>query len=617
MAQGSREKVWAPHKLMMGLFAVGAMICLGGLATPLHASEEKPAPNVVAIFDLSGTITDKPAAEDPLFGSLNVESLHSLLTRIKKAGEDEKVAAVLVFVNDSGLQPAQIEEVREVLRQVKEKKPVYSHADSVKIGTYLLLSSSSRASVVPIGDVWITGLYMEGLYVRGLLDMIGVQPDFLTCGDYKSAAEMFMRKESSPEANEMNNWLIDSLYSSIVKMIAEDRKVDPKTVESWVDRGIYSAEAAREAGLIDAVEGREELLAFLKKTHGATIRLEKSYGKKTAQDLNLDNPFAVLQLWAKLLNDAKTTSTSKNTIAVVHVDGPIMLGKEEPSLFSSAEAAYSESIRKALNSVADEPRIRGVVLRVNSPGGSAVASEVILQAVRDVQAQKPVIVSMGNVAASGGYYVASRANRIFADSTTITGSIGVVAGKLATDQMWKRIGVNFTGVQRGRNAGMMRSAKAWTEPEKEELQAWMDEIYTVFKQHVTEGRKDKLKKPIDEIAGGRVYTGAQALELGLVDELGSLNDAIAYAAKEAGLDEYELKTFPRHKNFLEALVEETSGKKKDEKHLSLGLWSLVEPALEGLDPDRSQLVRAALQQLDGLHNERVMLTAPLYLIGND
>lgn len=617
MSRGALQDACITFKLISRSVAAAALIGLVVFAAPLMASDEKTTPNVVAVFDLGGTITDKPAAEDPIFGSLNVESLHSLLNRIKKAGDDEKVAALVVFVNNSSLQPAQIEEVREVLKEIKSKKPVYAHADSVRTGTYLLLSSSSRASVVPIGDVWVTGLYMEGLYVRGLLDMIGVQPDFLTCGEYKSAAEMFMRKESSPEAAEMNNWLIDSLYSSIVGMIAEDRNVDRKTVESWVDRGVYSAEAAKEAGLIDAVEGREELLAFLKKTHGATIRLEKSYGKKTAQDLNLDNPFALLQLWAKLLNDAKSTSTTKNSIAVVHIDGPILLGKEEPSLFGGTEGAYSESIRKALDSIADEPRIRAVVLRVNSPGGSAVASEVILQAVREVQNQKPVIVSMGNVAASGGYYVSSRANRIFADATTITGSIGVVAGKLATDQMWRRIGVNFTAVQRGRNAGLMRSAKAWSKPEKEEIQGWMDEIYDVFKRHVTEGRKDKLKKPIDEIAGGRVYTGAQALELGLVDELGSLNDAIAYAAKEVGLDDYEVRTYPKRKNFLEVLVEETSGKKKDDKHLSSGLWSLIEPALEGLDPQRSQLVRSALLQLEGLHSERVMLTAPLYLIGND
>jgi len=581
------------------------------------SAEAKPAPTTIAVFDMHGGITDQPPVEDPLFGNLRAESLQSLLTRLKKAGTDDKVAAVVLLLDEADLQPAQLEELRQVLKVVKEQKPIYAHADSVKTGSYALLTSGTRSSISPTGDVWVTGLYMEGLHLRGLLDMLGVQPDFLTCGEYKSAAEMFMRKESSPAASEMNNWLIDSLYQSMLTMISENRGVTSDVARGWLDQGLYSAEAAQKAGLIDVVESREELQAYLKKTHGATVNFSKTYGKKTSPEIDLENPFALLQLWAQLLNESKSTGKStKNSIAVVHVDGAIMLGKPESSLFSSNEGAYSETIRKVLDKVADEPRIRAVVLRVNSPGGSAVASEIILKAVRNVQTQKPVFVSMGNVAASGGYYVSSRASRIFADSTTITGSIGVVAGKLATDQMWRRIGVNFSAVQRGKHAGLMRSSKAWTDAEKKELQSWMDEVYGVFKQHVTDGRNGKLKKPIDELAGGRVYTGLQALELGLVDEIGSLNDAIAYAAKEVQLDDYELRTFPEQKNFLEQLMAETSKKKQDEKRLSTGLWSAIEPALKGIDPARTTLIQSALQQLDGLQQERIMLTSPLFLLND-
>lgn len=593
------------------------LVCLSmftGLPSALGA-DEKPAPSTVAVFEFHGSITDRPPVEDPLFGNLHAESLQSLLTRLKKAGTDDKVAAVVLLLDEAGLQSAQIEELRQVLKTVKEHKPVYAHADSVKTGTYTLLTSGTRASMAPTGDAWVTGLYMEGLYLRGLLDLLGVQPDFLTCGKYKSAAEMFMRKESSPEASEMQNWLIDSLYDNILAMISENRGVSRETVRDWLDRGIYSAEAAREAKLIDAVESREELLTFLKKTHGSTIKLDKSYGKKTGPDIDFENPFALLQLWAQLLSDSKGTSKStRDSIAVVHIDGAIMLGKPEATLFGSQEGAYSETIRKSLGQVTDEPRIRAVVLRVNSPGGSAVASEIILKAVRNVQSQKPVFVSMGNVAASGGYYVSSRANRIFADATTITGSIGVVAGKLATDAMWQRIGVNFASVQRGKHAGLMRSSKAWTAEEKKELQSWMDEIYAVFKGHVTEGRQDKLKKDIDDLAGGRVYTGAQALELGLVDEIGSLNDTIAFAAKEVGLTDYELRTFPEQKNFIEQLMSETGKKKSTDKRLSTGLWSAVAPVLQGLDPERSSLIRTALEQLDSLQQERVILMSPLFLL---
>lgn len=590
------------------------LILLVGSFSIAQAADEKPAPSIIPVFELHGGITDRPPVEDPLFGNIHAESLQSLLTRLKKAGDDDKVAAIVLLLDEVTLQSAQIEELRQTLKNVKGKKPTYAHADSVKTGSYTLLTSASRASMSPTGDAWVTGLYMEGLYLRGLLDLLGVQPDFLTCGKYKSAAEMFMRKESSPEASEMNNWLIDSLYQSITSMISENRGVSKETVEGWLDRGVFSAEAALQAKLIDVVESREELLAFLKQTHGATVKFDKAYGKKTGPDINFENPFAMLQLWAQLLNDTKATKSTKNAVAIVHVDGPIMLGKGQASLFGSSEGAYSETIRKALDKVADEPRIRAVVLRVNSPGGSAVASEIMLKAIRNVQTQKPVIVSMGNVAASGGYYVSSRAHRIFADSTTITGSIGVVAGKLATDAMWQRIGVNFHSVQRGKNAGLMQSSKAWTDQEKQELQGWMDEIYGVFKQHVTEGRGGKLKKPIDDLAGGRVYTGAQALELGLVDEIGSLNDAIAYAAKDVKLDDYEIRTFPEHKNFIEQLLADVADQKHDNKRLSAGLWSAIEPALKGLDPQRSALIQSALLQLDCVQQERVMLTSPIFLL---
>lgn len=611
----------AVQKKVLGMLCRGLLVvCLWGSASlqSVWAADEKPATaGTVAVFEFHGNITDRPPMEDPLFGNLHAESLQSLLTRLKKAGDDEKVVAVVLLLDEVGLQSAQIEELRQVLKSVKEKKPVYAHADSVKTGTYTLLTSGSRASMVPTGDVWVTGLYMEGLYLRGLLDLLGVQPDFLTCGKYKSAAEMFMRKDSSPEASEMQNWLIDSLYQSVLTMISENRGVTQETVREWLDHGLYSAEAAQQAKLIDAVESREEFLTFLKKTHGATIKLDKTYGKKTSPEIDFENPFAMLQLWARLLDDSKGTSKStKDTIAIVHVDGAIMLGRPEASLFGTQEGAYSETIRKALDQIADEPRIRAVVLRVNSPGGSAVASEIILKAVRNVQTQKPVFVSMGNVAASGGYYVSSRANRIFADGTTITGSIGVVAGKLATDVMWQKIGVNFTGVQRGKHAGLMHSSKAWTEAEKKELQSWMDEIYGVFKGHVTDGRKEKLKKPIDDLAGGRVYTGAQALELGLVDEIGSLNDAIAFAAKDVGVTDYELRTFPEQKNFLEQLMSETAKKKGNDKRLSTSLWGAVAPVLQGIDADRAGLIRSALEQLDSLRQERVMLTAPLFLIND-
>ncbi|WP_437185434.1 signal peptide peptidase SppA [Planctomicrobium sp. SH668] len=575
--------------------------------------KEKVTANVLAVFNLHGGITDKPGNSGSLFPSVTGESLHSLITKLKKASEDDSVAAIVLTLDEPSLDLGEIEELRKALKSVREKKVVYAHADGLSIGQLALVAGSNRISVVPTGNIWIGGLYMEGMYLRGLFDLVGLQPDFLTCGDFKSAAEMYTRKEPSPESAEMKNWLIDGLYESIVTMIANDRNVTPEVVKEWLDTALHSAESAQKIGMIDAVESREELLSYLKKTHGAALKIEKSYGDKKDSDIDLESPLGMLQLWSKILNESTAPKSTKNSIAVVHVDGAISLGKDSGGgLLGESGGAYSETLRIALDKIADEPRIRGVVIRINSPGGSAVASEVILKAISNVQAKKPVVVSMGNVAASGGYYIASRSDRIFADETTITGSIGVVAGKVSTIGLWNRIGVNFSSVQRGKNAGLLRSGAPWTKEEKAIMQQMMDETYEVFKGHVTSGREGKLSKPIDEIAGGRVYTGKQALALGLVDEIGTLSDAIAHVAGKVELKDYELKTFPEQKNFIEQLFADVGNKKKDEKHLSLGLWNALSPSLEGLDPIRVRMVKDALLQLDSLQQERVILTAPIY-----
>ena len=286
--------------------------------------------------------------------------------------------------------------------------------------------------------------------------------------------------------------------------------------------------------------------------------------------------------------------------------------------------AYSDPIRKALNKAAEDDSVKAVVLRVDSPGGSAVASEIILQATREVAAKKPFVVSMGNVAGSGGYYVSCGADTIFADKTTITASIGVVAGKLATREMWDSLGVGWHPIGRGKNSGMFASGDTFTEEQSKMLQDYMDDIYGVFKGHVTTARGDRLKKPIDDLAGGRVFTGQQALELGLVDRLGTLQDAVRFVADQAGLDEdeYELRVIPKPKNFMEQIIEELSGGKEEEGLISVGgrtvwhtadLWKQAAPLLSSWQPHRARALRQALIQLEILERESLSLMAPEFM----
>jgi protease-4 len=586
-------------------------------------AEKKPAEKaVVAVFKLNGTLTEAPAGDD-LFSGVARESLRSLVERLKKAKGDAQVKAVALILESPALGQAQVEEVRQALEELRAAgKEVYAHADSLETGGYVLVAGANKISLVPTGDLWLTGLYGSSPYLRGLLDKLGVRPDFLTCGTYKSAAEMFMRSGPSPEAEAMQNWLLDSMYRTDVELIAKGRGVSATQVKAWIDAGPYTASAAKELGLIDAVQFRQDFVADLKSKFGDQVKLDTAYAKKKGPELDLSSPFAGLKLWADILQGPKAKTSNKDSIAIVYVDGAIMLGDAVVSPLGGSEGAYSTPLRKALDKVAADDKVKAVVLRVNSPGGSATASEIILDATRRVKAKKPLVVSMGDVAASGGYYVACAADTIFADQSTITGSIGVVGGKFATTDLWNKIGVHWKSYARGANAGLLGGDQVFTDSERRKIQGWMDEIYAVFKGHVLAIRGKRLKKALDDLAGGRVYTGQQALELGLIDKIGTLADALAYAASEAKVSDYEVRVEPQPKNFLELLFEDLGGKREEGVDISLApairrspLFEAALPLLEGLDPGRARAIRAALAQLEAFRRERVMLVMPVFVFG--
>jgi protease-4 len=322
----------------------------------------------------------------------------------------------------------------------------------------------------------------------------------------------------------------------------------------------------------------------------------------------------------------KPSESHGDSVAIVYVEGPITQGESPESLFGGESGAGSTSIRRALEKAGGDDSVKALVLRVDSPGGSALASEIIWKATQEVARKKPFIVSMGNVAGSGGYYVSCGAHTIFADDTTITASIGVVGGKLVTSGLWNWAGVNWVPHQRGKNADLLSSAKKWDEQQRQRIRKWMDDVYTVFKSRVVAGREKKLAKPIEEMAGGRVYTGKQALDLGLVDKIGGLDDAVKFAAAQANLGDYEVRVIPKSKNLLEMFMEAFTGKQEDEDQFSLSastrtllqadspLMQSVLPLLQQLDPQRTQAVWRTLMRLELIHREGVITMMPEELI---
>ncbi len=578
--------------------------------------------DIVAHFHLSGVLTETPQ-EDP-FGLMmgQMTSLKSLLERIEKAREDDQVKAIVLTYDTAYLGLAQMEEIRDALMEFRTSgKPVYAYVDSTYLSAplYAMLSAASDFVIDPMADIWITGLYAESLYAKSLLDKIGVKADFMQFEEYKSAAEIFTHTGPSDPAKENMNWLLDSLYASLIEMIADSRGVSEDRAHSWVDSAIHIADRATSQGLVDGTASRPDFVDSLKSQWKAKLQFDNRYGVEDQLTVDFANPFAFFSIFSQMMAHQK--KPKKDAVGVVYVEGTILPGYEQPSLFGASGAAYSGNIRHALQQAGDDDSVKAVVVRVDSPGGSVLGSDIILRAVTELMQKKPVIVSMGNVAASGGYYVSCRADEIYADRMTITASIGVVGGKLVTQGLWSKLGINWVGYARGENADLFSTEHLFTENQRAIFREWMADRYEVFKKLVVEGRGDKLTKPIEELAGGRVFSGEQAKDLGLIDEIGGLYDAVERAAERAGVAEYEVRVVPRPKNPIETLMEALSGEegqKPSDLEASAGIsLTLSQPELESvfgllkhLDPPRAAALVRTLQRVELIRREGVALVMP-------
>lgn len=586
---------------------------------PAQVGEVETA-SKVAVFRLTGELQEAPA-EFILFKTDRV-NFYELLKRLGRAKRDTGLKAVVLLFDNPMIGWAQRQELRQAIQELKAAdKDVYALLEDERAATYLMATPASRIYMVPTGGLNLIGLHLEQIYLKGLLDKIGVTADIEHVGAYKGAGEPFTRTGPSEEVQEMLDWLVNDLFEQMVQQIAEDRQLTADQARGLIDRGPFTAKQAQEAKLIDEVAYPEDFMATLRQRYG-TVKLVHNYGEKKLPEVDLSSPFGLFRFFGEVM--AKSQARTRTQIAVVYVDGMIVTGKTEEGLFGSAGRVGSTSMRRLLARVRDDDQIKAVVLRIDSPGGSAVASDIIWHATQSL-GDKPFIVSMGNVAASGGYYVAAGGGQVFADPATITGSIGVVGGKLVTKGLWNWFGINFHEISRGKNADLYSTKQPFTEEQRQIVRNYMQEVYQAFKDRVTEGRGDRLRDDLENLAGGRIYTGRQAHAKGLVDQLGGLQDAIKFAADEANVSTYDVVQLPEPKNFFELLVKSFTGEDLDEDGESVQVvnhgWLMKAPAatellgvLSKVDPVKAQAAIEMLRRLEMLSQESALLVMPEALI---
>ena len=440
----------------------------------------------------------------------------------------------------------------------------------------------------------VNGIAANVFYYKNLMDKLEIEADVEHFGDFKLAAEPFTASQPSKYMDEQMNDLLDSLFSQVIQAIVQSRKMTQAEAEEVIDRGPFVAEQAVQERLIDQAVHRQDMLKEIRRTLGG--QLVYNYGRGKIPDIKSDWS-GLMQIFGMI--GSKGTKDGQDKVAIVYVTGMVVEG-ETQELFDSAQTAGSRTMRKAFAEIMKNDRIKAVVVRINSPGGSATASEIIWDLIRQVPEKKPVIISMGTVAGSGGYYIASAGSYIFASPATLTGSIGVVTGKPVLTKMMDKINVNHKTYTRGRNATLFDLFHPLTDEQRAMLHDQMQVVFDQFKDRVMMGRKDKIRN-IDDLATGRVYTGEQGLSLGLVDGVGTLADAVEMAANRAKITSYDVVHLPKPKTLVELLLEGMGYRVDPEQVLAGGRL------LSGLSSEQKMLMLVASGVDSSLIGETLIL----------
>lgn len=522
------------------VFTIIGIMSVAGMVASSSGSETKVNDNSVFILNLSGSVEERsqPNPLSQLMGDdFGTYGLDDILSSIKKAKDNEKIKGICLNAGAFSCSPASLEEIRNALVDFKESgKFIVAYGGNYLQNTYYLASVADKVAINPQGSLGWHGLATQTYFLKDLYDKIGIEMQVFRVGTYKSAVEPYIATQMSDANREQTQAFVNSIWGQMVADVAESRNIPADSLNALADRNmdLQPTETYIATGLADTLMYQDEMLAYLK-------QLTDTEEDDALNKLYLDDMVNVQRNVPK--------DKSGNILAVYYAAGTI--GSSE---LPTDEGIDPGKVTKDLRKLREDESVKAVVLRVNSPGGSAFGSEEIWREVTLLKEKKPVIVSMSDYAASGGYYISCAADWIVAQPTTLTGSIGIFgaipnAGKLLND----KLGIHFDGVKTNKLADLGDMTRPFNEEEKILMQNMVNKGYELFTQRCADGRK----MPIDEIkkiAEGRVWTGEMAKDLKLVDELGGIDRAIAVAAERAEIEDYTVMSYPKQEDFISSLM---------------------------------------------------------------
>ncbi len=530
--------------ILLFLIFIGILV---GIAS-MGDSEVAIKPKTVLWLELNGPIVERTSnnpfedAMSGLSGDAKQVGLNDLLANIKKAARDSNIAGIQL---ESGLLSAgyaTVEEIRNALLEFKKSgKFIYSFAPIYTQKAYYLASVADKVYLPPMGMLEFNGIHSQHIYFKGLLEKVGVEMQIVRHGKFKSAVEPYMLDKMSDASRLQTEKYVFSIWDNTLQNIANERNINKDVLNSVVDMGPIFAEHQLlvDKGLIDGLKYRDEVLSELKEVLGVDQKDDieaVSNGKYT-----------------KVYVPGESKGLAKDKIALIYAEGEID--------GSMTDGIQSDKLSRTIRIARRDSSIKAIVLRINSPGGSALGSELIWREVKLAQETKPTIVSMGDLAASGGYYIACAADSILAQPNTLTGSIGIFGMIPNSGELMKKLGLTFDGVKTNKYADIPSLTRPFNSDERDLMQRYIEHGYGVFLKRCADGRHTSIGE-IDSVGQGRVWSGSNALEIGLVDKLGGIDDAVQIAKRMAGLEKFRIVELPEVPDPFEELVKQLTGEAK-------------------------------------------------------